>query len=321
MTRINLTAPDTTDYACPPHSAQAIADSIDQKQFQRRVKLFKRAGMIGSKSSLPFTVSQATGTEQLKSAYRLVHDTFVEQGYILPAPGGIRMRPFEALPEMATFIAQDTDGRVVAVMSVVPDTLNLGLPSDIAFKPELDDMRRQGRRLGEVTNLAVIAEYRNSNVFLELARYMQAHAMSVGLDELFIAISPGHTAFFETFLCFEPRGAARHYGGPLEDTVEGMALNLRTAAQRAAISDHLLGDDAFLYDWFFVSNPHLDRAHVAHAAARQALLTPQTLCDLFVYHSQMIDLATERELRAIREQWGGPLFDQVVRKKRLKIAS
>jgi ribosomal protein S18 acetylase RimI-like enzyme len=321
MTRINLTAPDTTDYACPPGSGQPIADSIDHKLFQRRVKLFKRAGMIGAKASAPFTVSQATGAGQLKNAYRLVHDTFVEQGYILPQPGGIRVRPFEALPDMATFIATDESERVVAVMSVVPDTQGLGLPSDTAFKVELDELRRQGRRLGEVTNLAVAPEYRNSNVFIELARYMQAHAMSVGLDDIFIAISPGHTAFFETFLCFEPRGDARGYGGPIDDTVEGMTLNLRTAAQRAAVSDHLLGDDAFLYDWFFVSNPHLDKAHLDHAEARQAFLTPQNLGDLFVHTSGLIEHVTTTERQILREQWGKRLFDQVVRKQSLSAAS
>lgn len=320
MNHPNLTAPDTSHYHCPEASAQAIADSIDQKQFQRRIKLFKRAGMISKKQDDTITVSQATNTKQLKDAYQLVHDTFVQQGYILPQPGAIRVRPFEALPDMATFIAQKDD-QIIAVMSVVPDTQNLGLPSDAAFKPELDALRKQGRQLGEVTNLAVTPEFRNSNIFLELARFMQAHAISVQMDDLFISISPGHAAFFETFLCFEHRGAPRNYGEQVVDTVIGLTLNLRTAAQRAAISDQFLGDDAFLHDYFFLSNPYLETAHRDHANARRAFLTPQNLGELFVHTSQLIQNADHQTLQILQQQWGSTLFNQVVQKQQLKIAS
>lgn len=63
--------------------------------------------------------------EDLPAAYGLVHDAFVDKGYIHTHASGLRLRPFEALPEMATFVAV-VDDAVAVVMAIVPDSPDLG---------------------------------------------------------------------------------------------------------------------------------------------------------------------------------------------------
>ncbi|KPK49027.1 MAG: hypothetical protein AMK72_05570, partial [Planctomycetes bacterium SM23_25] len=113
-------------------------------RFAKKVALLKRLGLFDA-DDRSVVVRRAIVRDDLARAYRLVHDVFVDKGYIDPGPNGIRIRLFEALPEMATFVAE-VDRRIVAVMSIVPDSEDLGLPSDKAFSQELDGLRSAGRR-------------------------------------------------------------------------------------------------------------------------------------------------------------------------------
>ncbi|MHC4996511.1 MAG: GNAT family N-acetyltransferase [Planctomycetota bacterium] len=196
------------------------------------------------------------GVEDLRAAYRLVHDTYVSKGYISEHDVGMRLRVFEAMIETATFVAKH-EGRVIGVMSLVPDSHDLGLPSESVYTQELGDLRLQDRWVGEVTNLAVDPRYRQSDVFFKLSQCMVAHAINIGLDDLFVSISPGHATFFEMFLCFEPWGARRDYGQTTVDWVEGKRLDLHASEAMAIQRDLDFGKYAFLHDWFFAENPHL----------------------------------------------------------------
>jgi len=162
---------------------RATADmSLDR--IRRRIDRVRRAGLF---DQIDVTIDQAKTSEELAQAYKLVHDVYVQRQYILEQPDNMRIRQYEAMPDMATFVAK-ADGKVVAVLSIVPDSPVFGLPSDKAFQAELDDLRNQGRRICEVTNLAIDPSYRNGSIFLELTRVIMAHAMIMGFDDGFVSI-------------------------------------------------------------------------------------------------------------------------------------
>ena len=121
-----------------------------KNKVQRRLALLKRTGLFGS-NLLGAEISRASSMQELDEAYRLVYEIFLEIGYIKPNPYRIRIRTYEATAETATFIAKH-DGKIVGVQSVVLDSPDLGLPSDVAFQSELDVLRSQGIRLTEATN-------------------------------------------------------------------------------------------------------------------------------------------------------------------------
>ena len=294
--------------AAPP----ALHDACDDQKavrFRRRVKLFKRAGMINDTGEI--RVDRAVTHDELAEAYGLVHSVFVDQGYIRPQRGRMRVRAFEALPEMATFVAKAEDDRIVGVMSLLPDSDDLGVPSDKVFAEELDKLRMQGRLFGEITNLAVASDYRKSNVFLELTRYLYSHSANIGLDDLFIAISPGHAAFFEEILSFHPWGKCRDYGDTVVDLVEGKRLDLTTFESRMKEADELLGEQAFLHPWYFTNNRHFHEAALAAEKAADQFLDVRLLRNLFCHVSGLLHRCTLNELQSLRKRWGHELFAQI----------
>ena len=192
-------------------------------------------------------------------AYRLVHDAFVGEGLLEADPRRLRVRPYELVPDMATFIAKSAE-RVIGVMSVVPDSSDLGLPSDRVFSAELDRLRKAGRKVVEITNLAVAPDFRRTSAFLELSRAVTAHVVEHGFDDGFVAVSPKHVLCFEQILRFEPWGSLRSYRTDAHDPVEGLRLDVHGFEHALRGVDALLGDTPPLHSWFFGENPFRGQA-------------------------------------------------------------
>jgi hypothetical protein len=281
-----------------------------RSRLAKMVTLFRRIGFIDPQAHR-IRVRRAITLDDLEAAYTLVNAVFLEKGYIEPAPGGIRLRPYEALPEMATFVAE-IEGQLVGVMSIVPDSPDLGLPSDKAFKPELDALRGKGRKVCEVTNLAVHKDFRNTGVFLALAQPIVAHAVSFGWDDLFIAISPGHAGFFQEVLQFESCGEARDYGAcEKADIVEGKRWDMHTLESRFLAADAELGDAPFLHKHFYSENACRQYVRPWSTIAGRTFKDWAGLRQLFLVRSKFLQRCSPAELESIRLRWGTALYAEV----------
>jgi len=295
-----------------------MREKSEMAGLRKKVALLRRMGHF-SPPDPNVQIRRAVAEHDLRDAYRLVHDVFVNKGYIDLKPTGIRLRAFEAIPEMATFVA-GTEGRIVGVMSIIPDTPDMGLPSDAGFEKELDELRRAKRRVAEVTNLAVAPRYRRSNVFTELARAIHAHAVAMHYDDVFIAISPGHVGFFKDILQFLPCGDARNYSSEKDDTVVGLRWNMRTLREQFADADSRLGDDALLIDHFYENNPCHDFVLPWATVAKRTFLDARVLCQLFVDGYNALDHFTPDQREAIRRRWGEAVFAEVCHGQRPEMA-
>ncbi len=274
----------------------------------RRMRLLKRAGLYGQ-SMEGITILRAVHLDDLREAYRLVHDIFVEEGYILPHPSGLRVRPYEAMPETATFIAK-ARGRVVGVQGLVLDCPELGLPSDGAFKGEIDPLRGQGRLIGEATNEAVDACFRRSGVTTELMRCCFAHALVAGCTDLITTVSPGHAKFYE-LLGFERISPVRSYSARVHDPVVVVRLRLDVLEERFAGVSRDDGDEGFLMAYYIEDNPYHRQVRAWSQAAAEAFRDPEMLRELFLAHGGLLEGCCRRELAAIRKRWGEELFERV----------
>ena len=110
----------------------------------------------------PITVSGIERTIEIKiasergereQAFRLVAASYRARGYEVDGTRPFRFTPYHALPGTVTFIAKHGD-RVVATLSLVPDTALLGLPMESIYADEIGALRRERRRLTEVISLA-----------------------------------------------------------------------------------------------------------------------------------------------------------------------
>lgn len=277
----------------------------DVRIAERKLHLLKRSGLFGG-DTRGAVIERACSLEDLRAAYRLVHEVYVSTGFIHPDDSGMRVRVFETSPDTATFVAK-VDGCVVGVLSVVGDSPDLGLPSDSAFKNELDVLRAQGLRLCELTNQAIVSSYRKTAVATELMRCAIAHSIKAGFHQSIAAVSPSHDGFYE-MVGFWRFGSERSYSDKIYDPVIGMAMDL-THFRRSFRGITLT--EQFLRDFTVESNPYLSLIGDWTRRSRDHFLSVDNLIQLFVEERNFISECSDAELQAMQFRWGRKLFSTV----------
>ncbi len=273
------------------------SESEAVRRLRRRARVLRRRGVFGPTLPPGLEIRRASSFEDMEAAYRLVHDCFVEQGYIDPHPTGLRVRAHSALPGTALYVAVQ-NGEVVGTMSVIPDG-ELGLPMESAFGPEVAALKRRGRRPVEISDLAIAKGARNMRVLTELMRCVFAHSIVVGADDMVIAISPKHSAIFESILLFEPLGSRRSYSPQKLDIVEGKRLGLVSIREKVRGLDRILAEDAFLEEFFFETNPYFELVQEWSALGELMAADTDLFVDFFVKRSALLARCSERELGAL----------------------
>jgi hypothetical protein len=277
----------------------------DDLRADRKLKFLKRSGLMAPNTT-GTTIERATTVEDLRKAYRLVHEVYLGTGYLRPEPAGMRLRIFETSSETATFVAKKGD-RVVGVLSVVGDSPDLGLPSDAAFKPELDVLRASGARLCEMTNQVVADEFRKTPVTIELMRCALAHSLKAGYDESVAAVSPSHSAFYD-LMQFRPFGSERSYSQKLHDPVVALTLDLNWYRQ-APIG--LNSAEQYIHHAATTGNPFVPLVGDWAKQARRRFLDPELLEQMFVTERNFLAECTPSELQILQRRWGQELFGAV----------
>jgi len=315
-TQINLAAhgeaasssrlPQTLSHASvSSNKSKSVAHSNEQTAAARKLRLLRRAGLFGTDTK-GTTISRATSLEELRQAYRVVHDVYLKTGFIAPEPAGIRLRIFETSSETATFVAKK-DGEIVGVLSVVGDSADLGLPSDSAFNPELDGLRLAGKKLCELTNQAVTDEYRSSAVPTELMRCAIAHAVMAGYHATVATVSPSHNGFYD-LIGFKLFGQERSYSAKLHDPVIAMSICLDAFRRPASESVEIC---EFIHNFAVDTNPYLGRVADWSRKAKAAFLNPELLEGLFVNQRNFLSECTVDEIESIKLRWGRELYSAV----------
>jgi len=272
----------------------------------RKLRMLQRSGLFGG-NTRGAVIERACSLRDLRAAYRLVHDVYVSTGFIHAEPSGLRLRIFETSADTATFVAK-VEGRVVGVLSVVADSSDLGLPSDSAFKPELDRLRSEGFRLCELTNQAIAPEYRKTAIATELMRCAFAHGIKAGFHQSIAAVSPSHDGFYE-LMGFRRFGSERSYSEKIYDPVIAVAMDLANFRRPYCGTTPA---EAFVREFGVEGNPYLGLIGEWNRVARDCFLSVNTLLQLFVRERSFLDECDERELAAIQFRWGRKLFASVL---------
>jgi ribosomal protein S18 acetylase RimI-like enzyme len=287
-------------------AASAARESAEwESAASRKLALLQRAGLFGD-DTRGTTIERAYTLEDLRKAYRLVHHVYLGTGYLNPEPSGVRLRIYETTSETATFVAKK-DGEVVGVLSVVGDSADLGLPSNAAFKPELDALRATGARLCEVTNQAVAEEFRKSAVPTELMRCAIAHQIRMGYHFAVASVSPSHNGFYD-LLGFRPIGSQRSYSQKLHDPVVALCLNIDHYRRPA---DGLSPTQQFIHRLGTELNPFMTKVSEWSRQAVKHFLNPELLEQLFVADRNFLGECTAGELTILQRRWGQELFSAV----------
>ena len=231
----------------------ALGENRIEQNCRRKLKLMKACGLFGNDRT-GAVYERATTPRDLESAYRLVHDIYVNIGYIQPRPSGLRMRSFECCPETATFVAKAPARNVIGALSVILDSDDLGLPSDNTFKSEIDHIRMEGGLLCEISNQVVHPEFRRKGPRTELMRCALAYAYAKGVTDFVCAVTPSVVPFYE-MMQFRVAGSVRSSSEILDDPVVLMRENgIQTRDNVGRFSN----DEVYeaIANYFYRDNPY-----------------------------------------------------------------
>jgi hypothetical protein len=224
-------------------------------------------------------VKIAATRDEFEQAFRLLACKYQARGYEEPSPKLFRFTPYHVLPDTVTFVAKH-GAEVVATLSLVPDTVLLGLPLECIYEPEVARLRRDGRRLAEVTSLADqgLSPREFLRVFTAMIRLMLQHHVGRGGDSWVIAIHPRHCTYYRKILGFVPLGPRRSYPTVQHHPAEAYLLDVDLMRANApAMHREIFGvplPEAIL------SAPGRPGDHVHYFADRTTQADRRTILDL-----------------------------------------
>ena len=198
---------------------------------ERRLLHIKHLVKLCEKRPSWLEVKLAKSLQELIAAYRLLHDVYVEAGYMHPHPSRMRISKYNLLPRTITFIAKIYD-EVVGTVTLIEDS-KLGLPMEEIYPKEIESLRKTSFKLAEVSGLAVDKYYRFKKIFWYLNYHLAMHALLMGITDLVIAVNPKHLSFYRNFFMFQVIGPKRYYAKVNGAPAVAMHLNLKELEKKS----------------------------------------------------------------------------------------
>lgn len=193
-------------------------------------RVYRNMIRCDSKPSPKLVLKLAETREELEACFRLLHNAYVESGFMKPHPSGMRVTLYHALPTTSTLLAS-YNGRVVGTLSLIRES-SLGFPMQRIF--DIDAVRRVGGNIAEVSALAVDPRFRSlgGTILFPLMKFMYEYATRYfDTRHLVIAVNPRHIGLYESLLFFRRLRArpVAHYDFVNGAPAVGAHLDLRAA--------------------------------------------------------------------------------------------
>jgi hypothetical protein len=180
-----------------------------------RDEIIRRSVQLPENLSNQLIFKIAETTDELEAAFQLVYENYLPLGYCSENPFQLRATIHHALPTTTTLIAADS-GQVVGTLTIVRDNC-LGLPLEKKF--DVKSLRKNSKRLAEITSLSIHKNYRRQKggqILFPLLRLMYQYSTSYfGVNHLLVAIHPKQVHFYKSLLLFQGinKGEVQDYFG------------------------------------------------------------------------------------------------------------
>ncbi|MCM2278256.1 MAG: PilZ domain-containing protein [Oligoflexia bacterium] len=269
-----------------------------------RQSLIRRALRIRPIDDPEIQFKIATTTEELETAYRLLHDCYAGVGLMDPHFSGLRCTVYSALPYTTTIIAKK-GSQVIGTVSLIKDS-PLGFPSDKEYRKENDDYRREGRQIAEVSALAVHAEFRKDHrISLYLMKYLNWYALHyMGCDMFCIVVHPRARDFYAGLFGFVQNGKTVKYGFVKGALAAHMTLDLKAARERI-MPELYAGAPAErdLNEFIYRGESPFVYPNRGLGCVLDPVMTPSMLTYFFVRRTQLFKTLSPAELSLIRSSY------------------
>ena len=219
---------------------------------KRRTLRIKRSGLLSKKLKDidKVAIKFAETREELQQAFTLVHDVYLKEGYLKkPTKSGMFFSIFSLLPE-TVIIAAKSYLNVISTLTEIFDTKEFGLPMDSLYKNEVEQLRKQSRKIVELSALATSEKYRWKNLFMYIVKVMYWYSVYRGTTDILITVNPKHVSFYKNIFLFEDFGPERYYprvGAP----AVALRIDMNTIHKKIKKAYNNLDFDCNLYAYFF----------------------------------------------------------------------
>lgn len=158
------------------------------------------------------TVEVAHTRSSYRDAFRLVHDAYLDRGWIEPQESGMWLTPQHTLGTTTVFVLR-RGAACLGTVSLTEDT-QAGLPIDLTYADETRELRGRTGKLAEIGSLALARPARRNGLFIVLMVSMWRYARHrLGVTDIVIAIDPNMADYYEAIFSFRRFTAARSYQG------------------------------------------------------------------------------------------------------------
>jgi len=142
-----------------------------------------------------------------QKAYEYLHKVYLNEGYTRNENSKLHLSIYNALPDTTTLFAEDQNGNFSGTLTMVFDS-DIGLPSDLQYKKEIDKLRRDKRQICEIISLGIDRAQRGSvRILAGLFYYaflLSSHIMAS--TDMVIHVIPSQTDFYYKNLFFRKIG-------------------------------------------------------------------------------------------------------------------
>ncbi len=189
----------------------SMPTSAEPRRLEAEDGLRRARGWVKDTALEGVQVEVAGRDEDFRGAFRVVHDSYVELGYIERQPEEMWLQSHHCFGRTTVLVARRA-GRVVGTASVFHDGAT-GLPVERSYPQAARRCRRDGS-VFEIGSLAVVPEERGTG----LAVLVQAAALFyggrvLGASQCLITIPPSRVRYYETLFGFSQLRQDQPYHG------------------------------------------------------------------------------------------------------------
>ncbi|MEO8410671.1 MAG: GNAT family N-acetyltransferase, partial [Propionivibrio sp.] len=180
---------------------QSVRKLISWLPRGQRFKVFRSFADCDPAPSPRLILKIAETREELEACFAVLHDAYVDSGFMKPDPSGMRVTIYHALPTTTTLCAK-YDGKVVGTISLIRES-ELGVPLQKIF--DLTPLREKEGNIAEVSALAVHRKFRRTggSILFPLMKFMYEYCTTFfDTRHMVIAVNPSHIEMYESLLFF-----------------------------------------------------------------------------------------------------------------------
>jgi GNAT superfamily N-acetyltransferase len=281
---------------------------------KQRFKVFRSFADCNPAPNRRLVLKIAETKEELEACFAVLHDAYVDSGFMKPDPSGMRVTIYHALPTTTTLCAK-YDGKVVGTISLIRESA-LGFPLQRIF--DLTSVREKEGYIAEVSALAVHRNFRRTggSILFPLMKFMYEYCTTFfDTRHLVIAVNPSHIEMYESLLFFQRLTAnmVESYDFVNGAPAIGATLDLKEALD--TFRKHYASKPAHrnLYAYFTqVKLPNIQFPNRRFFTTNDPVLTPELLDYFFNVRTHTFENLSERKKALLHTIYDLPEYRSVL---------